>query len=653
MRLLSLHLQNFKGHRDLEVRFGDITRITGANGTGKTSIFDAFCFVLTGKDSLGRVCGTGQKGEATIRPRKEDGDLVHKVEVSVTAQLVDEEGEVHTLQRIFCEVYGTDKNSGEKLFKGNTTKYFINEVPLVAGKYDAWVKEHFDPERFSLTSNPAFFPNMPWQEQRKWLLQISGDVTDMDVIAADPGLKPMENLIARHSVEDVKAMAANQLKLANKAVKENMVRIDQTVALAGNATESDLEAQIARQDEHIRAQDEMVARAEAELANAKNGNRAAQVRNKLDAQKNIIESWEMRRHNKIIEIKNDFKNKAAALQTTIKGAEESLKAKHQQSASLAGQIMELENRKSALYEQYDAEDARQFTETECPFCHQLLPADKAEELRAQFNEEKGRNLEKIVIEGKNLVARIAGLKENRSMLAAAITTEEQNAAECQKQLDGIMDAEKAALEALPQLEDVEEFRNERAKRDLLARELADLQAGEQPNLEPLQANVDGARKIRDSLLAKRSELQANLKTLQAIADLENDLQKQRENADTASATLRMAGLFIQTKCRMLTDRVNQLFPGLEWRLFMRNIGNDDIVETCELTMHGTPYRDLSAGEKIKAGLVIVDTLQDKLQTLNPVFVDGAESITFTPKVKSQLVLLKAEENKHLRVELEA
>lgn len=52
MRLLSLELKNFKGHKSLDVHFGDITKIIGANGTGKTSIFDAFCFVLTGKDSL-------------------------------------------------------------------------------------------------------------------------------------------------------------------------------------------------------------------------------------------------------------------------------------------------------------------------------------------------------------------------------------------------------------------------------------------------------------------------------------------------------------------------------------------------------------------------------------------------------------------------
>ncbi|MBQ9571764.1 MAG: AAA family ATPase [Acidaminococcaceae bacterium] len=656
MRLLSLELKNFKGHKSLDVHFGDITKIIGANGTGKTSIFDAFCFVLTGKDSLGRVCGTGQKGEATIRPRKADGDLVHEVEVSVTAKLVDEDGEVHTLQRIFCEEYGTSKSSGQKFFKGNTTKYFINEVPLAAGKYDAWIKEHLDPERFNLTSNPAFFPMMHWQDQRKWLLQISGDVDDMDVIATDPELRPLENLIARHTVEDVKAMAANQLKLANKTIKEDMVRIDQTAVLAGNAVEADLEAQITRQDEMVKAQDETVAQAEAELANARNGDRAAQVQNKLDAQKNIIENWEMRRHNKIIEIKNDFKAKAAALQATMNGAEESVKSKRQQLASLSGQIKEAEDRREELYQKYDAEDAKQFSDAAvplCQFCHQALPTDKVEKLRAQFNTDKARSLESIVADGKKLTARIEDLKGQQSLLSSGISADEQSAVEIRKQLDGIHEAEKAELEKLPQLEDVAEFRNERAKRDMLARELANLQKGEQPNLAPLQANVDEARKIRDSLLVKRSELQTSLKTLQAIADLKNDLQKQRENADTASATLRMASLFIQTKCRMLTDKVNQLFPGLEWRLFMRNIGNDDIVETCELTMHGTPYRDLSAGEKIKAGLIIVDTLQEKLEVQNPVFVDGAESITFTPEVKSQLVLLKAEENTELKCELEA
>lgn len=644
MRLLSLSLQNFKGHKNLDIHFKDITRIIGANGSGKTSVFDAWMFVLTGKDSLGRVCGTGQKGEATIRPRQADGELVRGVDISVTAKILDEDGEVHTLQRIFCEVYAADRNSGNKLFKGNTTKYFINEVPTPANKYDAWVKEHIDPERLRLTGDPAYFPSMSWQDQRKWLLQIAGDVTDTDVLASDPELKPLENLLARHSIEDVKAMASAQLKLANKTVKDDMVRIDQTIKLAGNATEPELAAQISQHESMVKAQEETVAQAESALTNARNGNRAGQVQNQLDAQKNKVEAWELRRHNKIVAIKDEFRNKAASLQTTIRGAEEGIKTKRQQMASLTGLIQEAEARKEELYKRYDAEDAQEFKETECPFCHQPLPADKVEQLRAEFNNKKGQMLEAIVAEGKKVAARENDLDKERDALALAVEAEEKKKTEAQQSLDGIVDAENAALAALPQLEDIAEFREERAKRDMLKRELDNIMKGDQPDLEPLRENLREARAILDSLHGKLAGFRANLGILRSVADLQDDLQKQRENADAASDTLRLVTLYITTKCRMLTDNVNTLFPGLEWRLFTRNIGNDDIVETCELLMHGVNYRDLSAGEKIRAGLVIVDTLQEKLATQTPVFIDGAESITFTPEIKSQLILLKAQEN---------
>lgn len=53
--LKHLSLTNFKGIRDLKIDFTDgINEIKGANATGKTSLFDAFLWVLFGKDSLGK-----------------------------------------------------------------------------------------------------------------------------------------------------------------------------------------------------------------------------------------------------------------------------------------------------------------------------------------------------------------------------------------------------------------------------------------------------------------------------------------------------------------------------------------------------------------------------------------------------------------------
>ena len=50
-----IKLVNFKGIRNLTVDFDEqITTICGRNGSGKTSIFDAFTWLLFGKDSQDR-----------------------------------------------------------------------------------------------------------------------------------------------------------------------------------------------------------------------------------------------------------------------------------------------------------------------------------------------------------------------------------------------------------------------------------------------------------------------------------------------------------------------------------------------------------------------------------------------------------------------
>ena len=634
MRLLSLALKNFKGHKDLAFTFDDITILSGANGTGKTSVFDAFCWLLTGKDSLGRVCGTGQKGEATIRPRQEDGELLRVVEVSVTGWFKIDGPDVYTLQRIFCETYSTDKNSGEKFFKGNTTKYFINGVPTPAAKYEAWVKEHINPETLKLTSDPAYFPGLPWQDQRALLLKIAGDVDDSTVLEAHPELQPLGALLERLSVSDIKAMAAAKLKLANKAVKEGMVRIDQTVTLAGNATEGDLAAQIARQEELVKVQDEAVTQAESaclvgdyELSLKRDlehiSREADLVRQKFEAAASAARreayhkgqelSWKM---------------------TRAKAEMDSLAAKHKE---LLQAVAALQSDKEFLYQDYDKTYAEKIdTFGPCPYCGQPLPEDKKAEMVARHNRDKAARLEAIVKKGKALNQKIAETQKAAEWAHAQFLQK-------QKEYDDLRAQDLAPKPAAGSVEDLPEYQALMEQKHKAEQALAGAAV---PDKSQELANLEEARRIRTQLQYKLGELQGSMKILQTITTLRQDLQKQRENADKASEQLRLVTQFVAAKCRMVSDKVNTLFPGLQWRLFQQNVTNDDIVETCELTAHGVGYRDLSQGEKIRAGLVIVNTLQERLQAVNPVWIDGAESITFTPVVKSQLVLLKAQENKN-------
>ena len=47
----SIHIENFKGIKMLDVNFSVKTKISGQNAVGKTTIFDAFTWLLFNKNS--------------------------------------------------------------------------------------------------------------------------------------------------------------------------------------------------------------------------------------------------------------------------------------------------------------------------------------------------------------------------------------------------------------------------------------------------------------------------------------------------------------------------------------------------------------------------------------------------------------------------
>ncbi len=80
IEIKKLHIENFKGTKQRTVEFGENTLICGANATGKTTVFDAFTWLLFGKDSLGSA-------KFDIRPLDEKGKMIDNLEISVEATI--------------------------------------------------------------------------------------------------------------------------------------------------------------------------------------------------------------------------------------------------------------------------------------------------------------------------------------------------------------------------------------------------------------------------------------------------------------------------------------------------------------------------------------------------------------------------------------
>ncbi|APM40572.1 AAA family ATPase [Clostridium kluyveri] len=78
--LKELHLRSFKGIKELDINFDKITNVYGDNATGKTTIFDAFTWLLFNKDSQ-------DISKFDVQPLDENNKVVHMVDTEVEAVL--------------------------------------------------------------------------------------------------------------------------------------------------------------------------------------------------------------------------------------------------------------------------------------------------------------------------------------------------------------------------------------------------------------------------------------------------------------------------------------------------------------------------------------------------------------------------------------
>ena len=97
-----------------------------------------------------------------------------------------------------------------------------------------------------------------------------------------------------------------------------------------------------------------------------------------------------------------------------------------------------------------------------------------------------------------------------------------------------------------------------------------------------------------------------------IAHLETQLTAAQENR--------------RSRLLQAESNVNAQFNFVKFKLF-KVLANGELKEDCTAMLDGVPYASLSKGEKLKAALDILRTLQKKFRIEAPLFLDDAESYT--------------------------
>ena len=641
-----LHLRNFRGARDVRVSFADGTNIvSGDNGTGKSTLMDAFLWLLFGKDAE-------ERKDCEIK-RIEAGETLRRTDATVECRL-DVDGQQNTLRRSLREVWSKPRGATEPVFKGNETEYSINDVPKKMSEFDAWVAEHLAPaDVFRMLTDADCFPRLKWEKQREKLFELAGGVDEEAVKASVDGLADLLARLSGKSLEDYKRELAARKRKLRKALEEIPARSDQTRLMIPTTDARDVwERRLADVDARLAD----LNREAADFA-ARERARGAEARRRVEE----VEALKTRMARRTAELrraaieeaekKNEGRRQVEARLRDLKAADAEatrrLKDAKGEVDELALRINQKEEACERLRAAWYAESARPYTgDNVCPHCLQPLPEEMQRDNRRRFEESKNEHLSQIQTDGHRTKAEITRLEEEMKTAEARLDRAAGDAFDAEASAE-ILREELAEMPDRVEPAAVDPMADEayRAMAEELAAMEADApqtsQASEPNGGEAITARLATLNRERDTIRRGLSDcdtadsLRAEIRRLDEEA---RTLAQQLSDADRDEDTMRR---YTRARIEAMEQRVNSLFRTVRFRLFeYTNEGGE--VDTCVPLVgdDGVPYPVANTAAQVWAGLEIIRVLQQHAGVSAPVFVDGAERVTHFPRMDHQAILLK-------------
>lgn len=225
MKLITLTLENFKGIQSFSLDAnGQNVDVYGSNGCGKSTLFDAFTWLLFGKNSH-------DEKDFGIKTLDEKGEVIPRIDHQVTA-VIEHDGRQIELTRTYKEKWRKQRGAAEAVMVGNTTEYAYGPVgaatPISAGEYAKAINGLIDEKIFKLITDPLYFnERLSWQERRQLLMQLCGDVTNEEIVKANADLEEVLDLAAGRDMETTKKGVRAAIRATNKEKDEIGPRIDE------------------------------------------------------------------------------------------------------------------------------------------------------------------------------------------------------------------------------------------------------------------------------------------------------------------------------------------------------------------------------------------------------------------------------------------
>ena len=675
VKIKSLMLNNyrcFSGEHEFHADFGEKTRVSGKNGSGKSTVMNAVMEVLTGKNADGTQADN-------VRPIV-DGQEVEGVDVERTVVL-DIDGKETEIKKITKQKRERVDGVMQYVPGSNVNSYTVDGISFNQKKLDEFITENIcPPETLLACCNPnAFLSLKSTTDMRAFLEKMAGFDLNEYIKSLGAEFTEVEEITRGHSLEAVAKTLNKQLADQKKATTKAETEWKYEKAKAVDSGEDDVtrlteqkvsyENQIAILDEQEKSLNDVMA--------------AYDQKSKDILDLKFEQSEIVRKANEgIVQQRKALDNEIFSLEQDKKSAENDLRMaemdlkhanmgveRHTAEVKKAQEDWKTYSGREYPEENFEKIKSEQFDESSlvCPTCGQDLPAEQAEKIRAefeqkkairikseedireQFYQQKDKKLTEITESGNKAAAdlkeaknakeeaerKVTELKQKITSLAMEIQQKQVELSKLPESVDLSDNAEYQKITA--EIEQAEAALHEINNGSEQRREITDKRNGFIRECAKIDAEINNIQRKKQ---AHEEEVEKLYRAFRESSQKEADIQRKKDILKNFSIK----------KNERIASMINPVFSEFQFE-FLEFTQDGNPVETCRMVSDGIEYRDMNHSKKI---LVQADLLRgfQELSGLNLfVFIDDTESVNDEnlPDMDRQMILLKVTDD-NLKVE---
>ena len=639
MNITHVYAENCFGIRKLDTDMYPKTKITGRNGSGKSTVENIIRWILTNKLSDGSEV-TG------IRPHDDNGVDVDYVDI-IGILDVDADGVPYQFKKVQKQKWVKKRGSEDRKFEGNITEYEINGIPKREADYNAFIYALADQDTILYGMNGKAVLKLETKKRREKLLTLESDFTDADVIASDPERYGfLEKELKVGTLDELITRSKKVIKEKKKYLDAIPTRIDEVRKMFDDTDISAMEADQQKAQEDLETWKALIADMESGMAN-------------YDDVSNRIMQLRLDKNGLIAELNKENSERRTKLSSDIADERHACNMKVADADWTRRDLLRAENTVESLTKmiadtrkKVDAAKAQTFDEHKltCPTCGQQYTAEQQSKIRSKFEAEKKQTVDGLCKVGNGYLADKKSAAEDVTKRKSALKALE---VEIKERNDKIASLE-AELNGIPTSVDVSDNPKVKEYDEKIAQAEVELQGiknirekiGEvrtqarsaERQIADIHNRIVAIKMSNDSIAKRVEELTEEQKaTSQMVLEQEKML-------DTLEA-------FNRARIDMLTERINKHFSIVKWTMFRQQI-NGGWAAVCEPMVDGTSYfGTLNQSSKLLAELDIAVAFQIKAGVNLPIFLDNAEGVDPDRRMDfgRQLIMMIRTDDKELKV----